>query len=245
MHEEQKPTDIDSSSNPSPNASPMDFTSPYAPIVAHEVTPVRPLGITVIGVLTILGGIVGLLSGLMGIAQLLLAEKLSAMFIPSGTPMADTQMQFQQEMQAVTKSFLVPNLLMMVFGMVIAGFLLVGGIGLLRNQKRAVSLLSRLFLAMIFFEVCRSVLNAIVQWQMYPVMAKYMKQMASGNGQPGASGEMIAQMAMVGAVIGLVSWLIWSVAKIGLLWWGRRYLGRPLVREYFDAVASIDLRNRP
>ena len=75
----------------------MDFSSPYAPIIASEVQSIRPIGLTVISVLCILGGIVGLLVGLMGIAQIFLAESI-ANFANAGVPpgnMADAQREIK------------------------------------------------------------------------------------------------------------------------------------------------------
>ncbi len=216
------------------HASSMDFTSPYAPVIAHDVTHVRPLGLTVTGVLCTLGGIIGTMTGLMALGQLFLAETLANAFSFGEGGMVEAQKEMQQQMQAITNTFFIPSLLSILAMLALSIALLVGGIGLLRDRARARILLRKVFIAAIILELCRAVLQSLVQVRMVPVMESYMKKLSSGGEGPGGSDAM-AQFASIGIIIGIVFWLGWAVIKIGLLIWGRVYLNRPHVVEYLSS----------
>ena len=143
----------------------MDFSSPYAPVNAGDAEMVRPTGMTVISVLCILGGIVGVLVGIGGIAQIFLAEAFANLASAGTAPggMADAQREMQQQMQAVANQFFIPNLLALTAKITIAVFLLVGGIGLIRNKFSAVKLLRRTLLAAIGLEFIYMILQGFVQ----------------------------------------------------------------------------------
>ncbi len=240
----------DESNSPAPDPQPivastvMDFSSPYAPMNTSEVQAVRPIGMTVISVLCILGGIIGLLVGLGGIAQIFLAETFANLANAGSAPggMADAQREMQQQMQAVANRFFIPNLLALTAKIAIAACLLLGGIGLIRNKFSAVQLLRRTLIAAIALEIVYMILQGFVQWNMMPIMQNFMSNVTTGaNGKDsGVSGsEVMSQMMAVGMLIGIAFAVIWALIKIGIMVWSRMYLGRPVIAEYLASHSNV------
>ena len=222
----------------------MDFSSPYAPVDASEVHSVRPTGMTVISVLCILGGIVGVLVGLGGIAQIFLAETFANLASAGTAPggMADAQREMQQQMQAVANQFFIPNLLALIAKLTIASFLLVGGIGLIRNKFSAVKLLRRTLLAAIGLEFIYMILQGFVQWNMWPILQDFMTNVsASANGKDSGApgGEVMSQMMAFGMVLGVAFVVVWALIKVAIMIWSRIYLGRPAIAEYLAQHSSV------
>ncbi len=217
-----------------PYSSPsMDFTSPYSPVMAHDVTGVRPIGLTVVGVLCTLDGIIGVLLGLMGVVQLFFAQHIANAFTAGSGPMMEAQQKMQQQVQTVNDAFFVPNLIGMLALLVLSVVFLVGGIGLLRDRNRARLILRKAMLFAIALEISRLVLQSIIQIKMMPIMEGYVADLTAGANNQGGSAAM-SQFAMIGVVVGIVMWLIWSMIKVGLLIWGRIYLNRPNVIDYMS-----------
>ncbi len=191
----------------------------------------RPLGVTVTLVLCILGGALGILIGLLGIAQLLLAPQIANMSITKGSPQADAQMQMQQEMQAITQQFMIPTILNIIVTTALSACLFVGGISLLRRKSWSSNFLRRVFSAAIIFEILRGFLYVFIQMQMIPVMENFMTEIAQGNK---GGGPATAQFISVSIYIGIAFWAVWAIIKIGMLAWGRSYLNRPIARQFLN-----------
>jgi hypothetical protein len=214
----------------SDGASPFsDGASPFSDGASPYVTPIQAppaRGPSVLATLCIIGGILGLMMGLFGILQLFLADQFSTMFTPTGnSPEAQVQQRFQAEVQAVTDRFLIPNILSMLALLTLGGSMLVGGIGMLQRLPWAGTLLRRVFVFGIVFELGRMLLQGLIQWNMAPVMQQFMRDLqSSANNGPG--GEFMGTAATIGAVVGVIFAVFWGLAKIGLYIWGYVYLGR-------------------
>ena len=211
------------------------FTSPRpSPSVTQgEISPnVRPTGVTVVIVLSLISGALGVLMSLLMTAQLFLGSWFSSSMTPKGTE-GDAQREFQVAMDAVTQKFLIANtgILLVVFTLAIC--FIVGGIALQKSKPWARVWLRRSIVAMIVVEIVRQVLTVIIQIDMSPIMQDFFGQMASDVDDPGAQ-EMMKTIQSASMMMGLVFAIGWAALKIGVLLWGYFYLNRKNVRRYFD-----------
>ncbi len=201
------------------------YVSP--PIRSNDVgPPIRPLGITVIMVLGLLFGILGMFNAAMAAVGLMFGEYIQAMVNAQGN---ETQMQMQAELQEVGRRFLIPNVLLLLCAAAVSSALAVGGIGLMMTKPWSRTLLRRTFLAAIVLEIARGGFGLAMQIQNVPIMKKYLDEAEQGG--PG-----LAQMTSFFMWVGLAFWLIWAVIKIGMLIWGRAYLAGRSAESYFAAT---------
>lgn len=212
---------------------------PYAvqaPVVyAEGDMSVRPTGLTVIAVISLLAGIGGALFGLLGLVGMLAGEAIANAMQPSG-PGMEAQMQMQAELNSVTQKYLWITLPLLLAGIVIAGCMAAGGIGILAKKSWASKLLVRVFLAAIVVEILKTIAHSLSQLEIAPIMSKHMGAIAGNADNPG--GEMMGQMMQVMTYVGLAFMFVWALAKIGLMIWARLYLNKPATKAYLDAAAS-------
>lgn len=197
----------------------------------------RPGGLTAVGVLCIVGGIVGTLSGAFALLNLFFGAAMANAFVMPG-PQQAAQEQLNAQIQLIGNRYYIPNLLVSCGTLVVGVGLLVGGVGVFRTPPRGRTWIRRTLLAAIFLECLKAVVYTLTQLDMVPVMETYMQQImakSGGNAGQGAMGSMMRVMTWIG--IGM--WLLWTVLKLGLYIAGRRYLKRPDVIDYY-AVASSD-----
>lgn len=198
----------------------------------------RPSGVTAVGVLCIVGGIVGTLSGLFSLLNLFFAASMSGAFMVPG-PQQAAQEQFNAQLLAIGNRYFVPNLLASSGTLLIGSCLLLGGIGVFRAPPWGRTWIRRTLLAAILLECLKAVLYTVTQLEMVPVMEKYMQRLMTAQGAnaaPMAMGTMMKVMSWVG--IGM--WLLWTLVKVGLYIAGRRYLRRTSVIDYFSVAAPED-----
>ena len=197
-------------------------------------TNLRPGGVTVTGVLCILGGIMGTLASLLGILQLVVGSQFANAMTPGGAA-GGAQQKMMAEMQAVNDKFLIFNGIITVGALVFGCLLLIGGIAIFQKKPWVLTWLRRTFFGLAIFEVFRQILYVFVQLEMMPIMQKFFGQM--GQGAPGQQ-AMMSSMQNVMMMIGLAFAIGWALVKIGLFAWGYRYLGKPHVVAYFKASDS-------
>ena len=194
----------------------------------------RPGGLTVVGVMCIVGGIVGLMGGLFGIVSLFFGAAMASAFAPTG-PQQQVQQEMNSKIQEVTSALMIPNVLIILGTIGVCGCLLIGGIGVFGKRPRGRTLLLKVFLIAMILECFRIALYVFTQLEMLPIMEEYMPKMMSQAGNSGPSGPAIGTMMRVMTLIGLGLWVAWGLAKIGLYAWGRSYLKKPLVINYYNA----------
>ncbi|TWU45726.1 hypothetical protein Q31b_09020 [Novipirellula aureliae] len=212
------------------NASPSGNPYVQARMAGSPDTAVvRPTGVTVISVLAILAGVVGLFGSLMIGIQLLVGDKLMTM-MNQGGPFEEAQAEMQQDINAVMARFLIPSVLIGVTGLLLAVLYLSGGVGLILRKRWSRVLMRRTLLFAIVFECLRNAVYGLMQLQIAPINEAYMRKLAEKQG----GGEMVAQFTSIAAVVGIVFFLAWALVKVGLITWAYRYLRKPIVVEYID-----------
>ena len=214
------------------------FTSPRpSPSVASgEIdTNVRPTGVTVVIVLSLISGALGVLMSLLMTAQLFLGSWVSSSMMPEG-PEGDAQREFQAAMDAVTQKFLIANTGIQLAVFTLAICFIVGGIALLKSKPWARVWLRRSIVAMIVVEVVRQGLMVFIQIDMSPIMQDFFGQMADDADDPGAQ-AMMKTIQSASMIMGLVFAIGWAALKIGVLLWGYFYLNREHVRRYLAGPA--------
>ncbi|NNE00957.1 MAG: hypothetical protein HKN47_26880 [Pirellulaceae bacterium] len=217
---------------------PSPFAAAPAKYEAAGLIP-RPTGVTVTGVLCLLGGIMGALVGLLTLLQLIFGRQLASVMVPSG-PAGEAQRQMNSALQGVMDKYLIPNLGVAGGGLILSACLIVGGIALFRAKQWTPTWLRRTFLVMIVFELIRQSVFALVQMETYPVMQDGFAKMAEANQGSSGSAEMMKSIQQASMIIGFVFWGGWTLVKILILTWGFRYLGRQHVRDYLAQATAVE-----
>ncbi len=218
------------------SAEPENTSNPFTsgsqmPREPSTIT-LRPTGVTVVGVLCILGGIMGALAGLVQLGQQFF-QNLATSFLPAGEA-GDAQREWFAEMQEVNSKFLIPNLTLGVIAIALGACLVIGGVGVLQPKKWSRTWLRRTFLAAIVFEVLRMILYAVWQFSLFPIMQRQFEVMAPGAqpGNPAVNSETFQTMQLAMMLIGLVFAFLWFLTKLVAYFWGRRYLNRDPAKAY-------------
>tara|TARA_R110002049_G_scaffold2750_9_gene22377 strand:+ start:48174 stop:48818 length:645 start_codon:yes stop_codon:yes gene_type:complete len=207
---------------------------PHRAYVDGDVS-VRPTGLTVIAVISLLAGIVGLLSGFFGVAGLFLGEMFANVVQPAG-PGQDLQQAMQKDINAVTQKYFWVTLPLLLAGMVVSGLMATGGIGILASKCWSRVLLRRVLMVAIIVECLKAVTQFLSQLEMGPIMREHMGKIANSGNSPG--GEAMGQMIQVMTYFGIAFMAVWTIMKIALMIWARVYLNRPATKEFFDKVAN-------
>ena len=212
--------------------------NPYGSNVSHDSAldsppDTRPTGVTVTGVLCVLAGILGVLSGLVIFAQLAFGNPFASSMTPTGSA-GGPQREMTSAIETLTSRFIIPHIGVSVGTLVLASCLLVGGIAVFQRRSWAPTWLRRVFVALIVFEIARQVFYVILQIEKYPIMEQYFNQLGSAPNSPGGN-TMMKSMLKVSTIVGVVFGLGWALIKVGLGAWGHRYFGKPHVVEYFTA----------
>ncbi len=223
---------FDSQPNSPLPASPYSGAS--APTGMNDDVRLRLGGLTVIGVFCIVGGIVGLLVGLIGIISLFFGAAMASAFVPTG-PQQQVQQEMNSKIQEVTSAFMIPNVLIILGTVGVCGCLLVGGIGVFGQRPRGRTLLLKVFLMAMILECLRIALYVVTQLQILPIMEEYMPKMMSQSGNTGTPSPAMGTMMRVMTLVGLGLWITWGLVKLGLYAWGRSYLKKPPVIDYYNA----------
>ncbi|MGV3483230.1 MAG: hypothetical protein ACO1RT_02295 [Planctomycetaceae bacterium] len=194
----------------------------------------RPSGLTATGVLCIVGGVVGILSGLLTLLNALLSDVMASAFSMPGPDQA-AQQQFYDQLQAVADRYFIATLVTSSATFLIGLGLLAGGVGIFSSPPWGRILIRRVLVAAMVIEIVKAIVYSLSQFDMMPIMESHMQQMADkagGGAMP--MGEMMRVMTWIGISI----WLVWAMLKFGLYLAGRHYLKRPHVIAYFAGKAS-------
>ena len=184
----------------------------------------RPLGVTIVMVMCLIAGIGGLFMGCFTTAGLAFGEAIAAM---AATAPDDPQMQMQARLQETNRQMMIPNIIVAVFGAVVSGCFLAGGLGLLKAKPWTLKLIRQTILAAVVYELLRTGLGVFASMKNGPIMEAFYREMAEKNQGPDMS-------QMMGAFMwgGIVVWVLWALVKVGLMIWGRIYLGGEAAKNY-------------
>jgi hypothetical protein len=115
--------------------------------------------------------------------------------------------------------------------------MIVGGVMVLRLRPAGRKFLMYTLLAVIVFEVVRTILTIYIQLQIMPVTELYMDRLLREGGGPGGNQSFAQFMSriMKGAMIfGVIFALVWPLAKIILYGISSRYLASDAVTQLFE-----------
>jgi len=216
--------------NDAPRSHP--YAAPPAVYAPGETSPGRPTGVTVVGVICLLAGIVGLLSGLMSLVGYFVGQNFANAFTPPGNA-GNLQAQMQAEINTIAAKYFWLYFPLTIVGLGISGAMTTGGAGLLALKPWARILLRRVLMLAIVVEGCKGVVYVLNQLEMMPIMQDYLQKIMAESG--GVGGRAFGPMFSIMMLVGIGVWVVWALFKIGLMLWGNRYLARPSTRAYFEA----------
>lgn len=206
--------------------------APPQPAPGIEI-PLRPTGVTIVATLCILGGTLGVLSGLMQVGQQIFQDFATA-FVPAGEA-GDAQRKWLAEVYAVNTKYFIPNTIIAVAGTAVSVCLVVGGFGLLKPTTWSRNWLRRTLLAAIVVAVLQQIVYWLWQIDLYPIMMRQFEAMGpQGKEDSFASSESMKQMQFMFIVLGYVVMVGWFLIKLAAYIWGRVYLSRDTVKSYCD-----------
>ena len=215
-------------------ANPYTATPPVQPS-SNDVS-LRPTGVTVVAVLCLLGGGMGVLSGIMQLLQPLF-QGMATAFVPTGQA-GDAQREWFAEIQAVNARYMIPNLSVSALALIVSCCLVVGGIALLRPTRWSSTWIRRTLLAAIAVASVQLVLFFIVQAALQPIMARQFEVMAGPNGNPLGESETMKSIQLATMAFTYAFAIFWFLVKIVAYIWGRRYLNRDHVKAYLSEASA-------
>ncbi|MGB7344109.1 MAG: hypothetical protein WBD20_07840 [Pirellulaceae bacterium] len=209
-----------------------------ATTVHQQVPQLKPTGVTVTGVIGLLAGLMGLLTGVLVIGQLLFAQQISDAFLPTGSE-GQAQRDMNAALAAINAKYMIPHMISTIAGLTLSTCLLIGGIGCLRSSAWAPRWMRKTLLVIIIFEVMRMGFYVLLQFETLPVIQESMDAIANANaGNGGPPPAFMQSIQKVSMIVGFAMWGIWFILKMGLAFWGRRYLNREQVLAYFKRAPS-------
>jgi len=196
---------------------------------------VRPRALTVVCVLAIVFGALGLLAGCVGLLSQLAASAVQQALTAGQAGSGGPTTELQSAIMAITakhSTILVP---LTILKILVEAALLTGGIMALGYKSTGRSLLSKALLAALILECIQFIPTVMVQREAQAVTAELMpKIMAAQGGNAVPAGfDMSAMMRGIGAVT-LAFGLVWLVAKVILYILGMRYLATPAIAALFS-----------
>lgn len=218
--------------------SPDPASNPYSNMQGPEqpsTVSVRPTGATVVAVICLVFGLIGVLAGLLAVLQMVFAQQIADAMVPAGQA-GDLQREMNEAMSSITSKYLIPNIIITVTSILISSSLVIGAFGILTRKVWAPSWMRKLFLAAIIFEVLRGIVYVFMQVDMLPVMQESMTKMTESSAPGNANMESMQTIQQMSLIIGIVFWGLWALMKIALMLWGRIYMGRQHVKDYFQAT---------
>jgi hypothetical protein len=205
----------------------------YHTSAAQQSAMLKPTGITVAGVISLMAGLFGLLAGVLLIAQLIFAQQFSDAFLPTG-PEAQPQRDMNAAMAAINFKYMIPHVMSSLAGLGISACLAIGGVGCLLGKPWAPRWMLKTLLALLIYEILRTIFLVVLQFETVPVIQEHMERIAeTGAAGGGASAEMMQSIQEVSMIVGFVFWGAWFLTKCGLALWGRSYFKREHVLAFF------------
>jgi len=237
-----------------PGASPFGMT-PVTPDAARAMpgTRQRPGGLTVICVLAIVLGALGLMTGCFGLLSQAFNQQmqngLAGLQAGANKEAAELQQEMNAKVVAASAKFAWLNMLLAVVQLAVAASLLVGGIMSLKLRPLGRKLLLGAFVAAIVFEAARIYPTISVQQAMVPIMAEYMPKMMKaqappGGQQPAGMDQAMSSIMSALGIVGMVFFVV-TVAVKGVYYAiGIVYLRKPSVALLFTppAIESTEWR---
>jgi hypothetical protein len=200
---------------------------------------VRPTALTVICVLGIVFGVLGLLTGGVGLLSQLFSSQIQQAVTAGQTgipgPAAEAQAQIVTRTMDISKKYNPVLIPLTIVKILVEGALLIGSIMALGLKLSGKSMLAGALVAAAILESIQFVPRAMMQRETQAAVADLMPQiMAAQQGARGmpAGFDMSSMMSGIGTLT-LVFGLFWLAVKIVLYVLGTRYLRRPDIEALF------------
>ena len=182
-----------------PFASPTQTDGPTFNAPKKPNAPTATMAFTVV---TLILGIMGLFGVCMGIAGLLMNDFVVGQAIEN-LPEDDPQRIMQEKMQEAQQGMLIPNIVVQVSNLFVAGLLTMGSILTLMRKVAGPGLLVKAFLLAILFNLLRMVVTIVMQLQMKPAMMEAMQSVPGGDAAAGIFEASFMIGIVIGALVGV------------------------------------------
>jgi hypothetical protein len=215
------------------NLNPYSYTE-APPAIGDE--PVQPLtrvppGLIVLGILLLLMGGWGLLSGLFGMLALvvqLIAP--SANFTsPGAGPQMELQREFQSQMDAVASRLLPFSSINLAGNFLLSVAMVVGAIALFVRKEWGRVLTLRVIVACAIFSLMEIGLAIAAMYFQTSIMVNYFEATTAGGPLGSSAGNFI----YFGIGLGITMLVVMYAIEYGIYVFGYRYLQRPEIRALF------------
>jgi hypothetical protein len=203
---------------------------------------VRPTALTVICVLGIVFGVLGLLGGGIGLLSQLFSSQIQQAVTAGQTgtgPAAGAQTEILARTMEISKKYNPILIPLTIAKILVEGALLIGAIMTLGFKLTGKSMLAGALIAAAILESIQFIPRTMMQRDTSAALADLMPQiMAAQQGARGmpAGFDMSAMMNGIGTVT-LVFGFFWLVAKIVLYVLGTKYLRRPDIEALFTSTS--------
>ncbi len=155
---------------------------PYTPPQTQGYEPTAKKmssGAKAICIIALILGVMGMAKAVLGGVALVVGSQAQQMFSPPQPDkrLKEMQKEMQDEMNAIADRFLPFSIARVIFHLIVATLLVVGGIVMLKSNKPTILIAASGFA--IFFEIGRAILDTTVQMQIIPVMSRFMERMGN------------------------------------------------------------------
>lgn len=190
-----------------------------------------PGSLKVLCILCIIFGAFGLLGSLAGAAALMFQSQISEAQQAFGDP---AQQAMQAKIAEMQSQQFVPNLLMVVFNLVVASMLLLGAIGVLSRKSWGPKIFGKGLITAAVFVVIRAAVTLFMQMGIMDTMGEFFAEQTKG--QPQAE---TMEAVMIGSMyVGFAVAIAWALALAGFYFWGWRHLKKDRSQAFFQTFAS-------
>ncbi len=181
---------------------------PYAPPQSSGYQPPGKKtlsgGVKAVCIIALILGVMGLAQAVLGGVGLVLGPKAQQWFSPPqrNDEFREMQREMQGEMNAVAERFLPFSIARVLFHLVVATLLVIGGITMLNSRNPKILVIGSALA--ILFEIARAILQTTIQLQIIPVMTRSFERIGEVSGDmPGEIPQFMSYVMYGGLVFGL------------------------------------------
>jgi hypothetical protein len=201
----------------------------------------RPGGLTVICVLAMVLGGMGVLAGCFGLAAQALSSGIQQAVVGmpgQNMPGAEAQRKVQEKMMAVGNRYKWVTLSLLVIKIFVEAALVAGALLAWGLNPRGWSWLHGALIAVIVFECVHAIPQVLIQVETQSLMKEMMAAQQARNQAPPGLENMMSSIFSAAGILSLVFISLWLAGKLVFYVVGIRYLRKPGTRALFAAPAS-------
>ena len=222
---------------------------PYRSPSLPETPSVRPSGsgrpalLTIICVMCIVMGALGIMNGLTGLLFVGMGSRFQEMMTPPSQPgmpndLNELNKKLQEESAAVQAQYFWPNLVMTLLRVIVAALLLWGGIRAMGKSLSGRDLLVMALAAAIAFEFGTGILLSVMTMETIKLINAFIEevgQLPQGNGPPP---DVLASVTRIFAYVIFGFTFLLIIAKIAFYFFSFLYLRRPAIATHYEATGA-------